>query len=223
MNTAATCEPAADLFKDTLLDQVLERLRHAVLHGVYAPGQALRIDAIASAFGISQMPVREALHLLTMEGLAVRLPRRGVVVSPIGAEDIQQAYRTLAALEGESARAAAGRMDRILMKELRTAAADPAHDGDLAGRLAANRSLHDIIDRIAPNRWRDDHLRRLRNYIYRVRHLCPPSPQRRVRIRSEHAALIDALAAGDPAKAASAAMEHCHGACEDTLACMRTS
>lgn len=223
MTTTIIPDPAAELFKDSLLEQVLERLRHAVLHGVYAPGQPLRIEAIASEFGISHMPVREALHLLTMEGLAVRLPRRGVVVSPIGAEDIDQAYRTLAALEGESARAAAGRMDPTLVEELRTAAADPAHDGDLAGRLAANRSLHDIIDRFAPNRWRDDHLRRLRNYIYRVRHLCPPSPQRQARIRAEHAALIDALASGDPATAATVAMAHCLGACEDTLACMRTT
>lgn len=196
---------------------VLDQLRNRILHGKLQSGEPLRIDALASELGISHMPVREALHVLIMEGLAVRLPRRGVVVSSIGPHDIEQAYLTLAAIEGEAARAAAEHITDEHIERLRAAVITSEHQAGLNRRLAANRSLHDVIDAIAPNRWRDGFAERLRNFIYRMRHVHQPSAERQVEVASEHAALINALAARDAAGAERCARVHNMGACADLL------
>jgi DNA-binding GntR family transcriptional regulator len=160
------------------------------------------------------------LHILTIEGLALRLPRRGVVVSSITVEDIDQAYHTLCALEAEAARAAAGCITPAQVAELHVVLASPEHGTTLDRRLAANRSLHDRIDAIAPNRWRDEFTFRLRNFIYRMRHVHQHGAQRLAAIRSEHAALVEALAAGDAEGAARCAAAHCLAARADLLAMM---
>lgn len=201
-------------------EQVVDRLRDAILEGRHPPGSPLRIDDLARELGTSHMPVREALHLLTTEGLAVRLPRRGVVVSRIEAEDIDQAYRTLSALEGEAARAAASCISAAQLDDLRALIASPEHDAALDRRLAANRSLHDRIDAIAPNRWRDGFATQLRNFIYRMRHVRPASARRRAAAAAEHDALLDALADHDGERAARIATAHNLAARDDLLAAM---
>jgi DNA-binding GntR family transcriptional regulator len=63
-----------------LHDLAAEQLRSAILNGVYKPGEWLRQERLAQDLGVSQMPVREALKLLTAEGLIEHVPYRGVRV-----------------------------------------------------------------------------------------------------------------------------------------------
>ncbi len=63
-----------------LSEQVHARLREAVLHGVYAPGDPLKPQELAKQQGVSLAVVREALVRLVGEGLASRLPNRGFAV-----------------------------------------------------------------------------------------------------------------------------------------------
>lgn len=63
-----------------LSDQVHARLRKAVLHGVFAPGDPLKPQELAKEQGVSLAVVREALVRLVGEGLASRLPNRGFAV-----------------------------------------------------------------------------------------------------------------------------------------------
>ena len=63
-----------------LTDIVFERLRDAIIDGRLEAGQWLRQEPLAQELGVSQMPVREALKRLVAEGLAVRIPYKGVKV-----------------------------------------------------------------------------------------------------------------------------------------------
>ncbi len=71
---------AEDSGKRMLSEQVHARLRAAILHGGYAPGQALKPQEIAAAQGTSLAVVREALVRLVGDGLAERLPNRGFAI-----------------------------------------------------------------------------------------------------------------------------------------------
>ena len=67
-----------------LRNVVAEQMRAAILNGHYKPGEWLRQERLAQDFGVSQMPVREALKELAAEGLIEHVPYRGarVIVFP---------------------------------------------------------------------------------------------------------------------------------------------
>jgi len=88
----------------TLSDQVFNTLRDAIIDGRLESGQWLRQEALAQELGLSQMPVREALKRLVAEGLAERIPYRGVRVIEFGPEDIMDMVTLRLVLESLAVR-----------------------------------------------------------------------------------------------------------------------
>ena len=89
-----------------LTDVVFERLRDAILDGRLKAGQWLRQETLAQELGVSQMPVREALKRLVAEGLATRIPYKGVKVVEFSPEDIVDICTVRLVLEGLAVRLA---------------------------------------------------------------------------------------------------------------------
>ncbi|MDH4136948.1 MAG: GntR family transcriptional regulator [Anaerolineae bacterium] len=89
-----------------LTDVVFERLRDAIVDGRLKPGQWLRQETLAQELGVSQMPVREALKRLVAEGLAQRIPYKGVKVVEFSPEDIVDICTVRLVLEGLAVRLA---------------------------------------------------------------------------------------------------------------------
>ena len=83
----------------TVESVVVEALREAILKGMLQSGQWLRQDELAAAFGVSRMPVREALRQLESEGLVKVFPYRGAVVSSLSREEVVEIYEIRALLE----------------------------------------------------------------------------------------------------------------------------
>ena len=63
-------------------ERVHRELRERILDGAYLPGERIVMDTIASEFGISALPVREAIRRLEAEGLVVFRPNTGARVAP---------------------------------------------------------------------------------------------------------------------------------------------
>ena len=80
-------------------DQIADELSAKIVHGQFAPGERLRQDAIANDYAVSQVTAREALSFLTAQGLATRLPRRGVCVSDLNSAAIDEIRLMRQALE----------------------------------------------------------------------------------------------------------------------------
>ena len=72
----------------SMTSQLIVRMRNRILAGTYAPGSALRQDTLASEFGTSKIPVREALVQLQSEGLVNIFPNRGFQVRPLAADEL---------------------------------------------------------------------------------------------------------------------------------------
>jgi len=78
--------------RETLQDHVYTRLRDEILDAEIMPGASLRVLHLASRFGTSQAPIREALRRLTDEGLAVTIPYRGTVARAPSWPEIADIY-----------------------------------------------------------------------------------------------------------------------------------
>ncbi len=74
-----------------MANQAMDRLRAAILRGRLAPGVELVERDLAARFGMSRMPIREAIRRLAEEGLVKHAARRGGVVylpTPLEIEEI---------------------------------------------------------------------------------------------------------------------------------------
>jgi DNA-binding GntR family transcriptional regulator len=96
-----------------------EALRERIASGGLGPGTWLREHPVASSLGLSRTPVREALRLLAAEGVVELVHNRGARVVSWTPDDIDEAYRLRALIEGYGAGLAARRADSACVAELR--------------------------------------------------------------------------------------------------------
>jgi DNA-binding GntR family transcriptional regulator len=92
----------------TLASMVGDRIRADVVEGVLPPGSQLNEVELATTFGVSRGPVREALQRLIQEGLLLREPHRGVFVPVMTPEDVDDIYLVREAMETTAVRRLAG-------------------------------------------------------------------------------------------------------------------
>jgi DNA-binding GntR family transcriptional regulator len=79
--------------------RIATALKDAILAGDIAPGEWLRQDEIATRFGASRLPVREALRILESEGLAESSPNKGARVPTLSLREVHTYYRMRERLE----------------------------------------------------------------------------------------------------------------------------
>ncbi len=140
----------------SLHQQLASALQRDILTGVYAPGQRLIERELVDRFGVSSIPVREALQDLESQGLVVKRPNVGCKVIDLTREEathICQLRRVLEpevvrwAAEGFTEEAARALIDRVA--EMRVAAAA----GDIAAFFHADMLFHKAVWTVAGNRW----------------------------------------------------------------------
>ncbi|MBS0220164.1 MAG: GntR family transcriptional regulator [Proteobacteria bacterium] len=93
--------------RDGLPDAIARALREAIFEGVFAANERLHQDDIAQQFGVSRVPVREALAKLVTEGLAVQRFNKGIRVAPLSRADFQDIMELRALLEPNALRLSA--------------------------------------------------------------------------------------------------------------------
>jgi DNA-binding GntR family transcriptional regulator len=102
MTSEATSAPAIP--RATFASIVTERLRTNIVDGLLRPGSQLSESELATTFGVSRGPVREALQRLVQEGLLHSEPHRGVFVPVLTDQDVLDVYVAREALESAAIR-----------------------------------------------------------------------------------------------------------------------
>ena len=92
--------------RQTVVTMTLEALRERILRGDYPEGAPLRQDAIAVEFGVSRIPVREALRQLEAEGLVTISPHQGATVSTLSIDEVRELFELRALIESDLLRRA---------------------------------------------------------------------------------------------------------------------
>ncbi len=186
-------------------------LREQIIGMEIPPGAALQEKQIALACGVSRTPVREALLKLADERLVDIFPQYGTFVSRISIPAMRDAMVIRMALERAAVRGATANATGEAIAALRGLLVEQqvAHDaGRLSAFHAADEALHQAISEIAghPNLWRV--VRQEKAHVDRCRILTLPAADRRVGVMAEHAAIVEAIAKGDPQAAESAMQVH---------------
>jgi DNA-binding GntR family transcriptional regulator len=202
-----------------LVDQVAARIRERILSGDLPIGAQLRQAELALDFGVSRMPVREALRQLQTGGLIEVHPNRGAVVRVPAPWEVRETYEVRAELEALAARRAVRRVTAAHLDQLRALNAEMRRRADGGGeagepeparRHRGNEAFHAVIAACAGN----DRLRRAidelhaahpRNILAR---LLVEDPRYCADNFAEHDRIVEALAAGDAEAAGSLMREH---------------
>jgi DNA-binding GntR family transcriptional regulator len=138
----------------TKQERVYQDVRERILAGTYVPGFRIVIDALAEEFGVSALPVREAIRRLEAEGLVVFRPNVGAQVAPAEPGVFDEEMTVLAVLEGYATAEAAPSIGPDELRRLteitdRMVGAMESLDTLRFGRL--NHEFHGVILECCPN------------------------------------------------------------------------
>lgn len=183
----------------TVVDDLTHRLRDEILHGSLLPGERIRIRNVEERFGVSHIPIREALRRLESEGLVHSKPRHGSVVSSLSISELRDIYSLRLAIEPSFSRKAVELAPEGWATELAECLERWTSAGDLsrAAQLEAHQTFHFILlqpslsvasERIVTQLWRLAE----RYVAYQFRQAPSPEP-----VLTEHVSLVEAAAAGD--------------------------
>lgn len=197
--------------RNPLGKQVLLHLRENILNGTYADGYLLIETKIAAELGVSRTPVREALHQLEQDGLAISLPNRSIVVTSPSAEDFDDMYTVRQLIEGQVARWASERAtedDLDTLNEIVTLMELYTERGDAKNLARLDTEFHNLLCNMCNSRILKQILQTLHMNSLSIRSKSLHSPQRAQKSLQEHKAIFEAISARDADRASALLTEH---------------
>jgi DNA-binding GntR family transcriptional regulator len=188
-------------------ERVTADLRQEIIAGSLRPGDRLVERELAERFGVSRVPVREAIRALVAEGFVhFETPRR-TVVRRLTPTDVKELFELREALEVYAAGLAASRatpQDLAEVQELLDRAAAATEAGDAETITDVNSRLHDRIMAMAGNSLLTEALEPVAGRLRWMTRRNEEWPQLLV----EHRELYEAIASGDPERARAHALAH---------------
>jgi DNA-binding GntR family transcriptional regulator len=148
-------DPLKDLMipnRRSLSDDVLDRLRAAIVRGTFGPGHHLSEVALAETFGVSRGPIREAFAELEREGLLTIERHRGARVTRLSREDIEEIYQLRRALERLAMERAATLWEKDDLRDIDVVLADlrrAVKEKDVHRVVDLDVAFHDLVYRAA--------------------------------------------------------------------------
>lgn len=199
------------LVQNSLHHEVASTLREQIFAGELAPGTFLDEVALCTRLEISRTPLREALKVLTAEGLLRHEPRRGCFVSEVTEQDLDEIFPVLALLEGRCAFEAARNASAADLQELAALherLVDHAQAGRATDYYATNVIIHEAIISLAANRWLARTIADLRRILKLARLQSLAVPGRLQQSLAEHLTIFAALKSRDSEGAEAAMRTH---------------
>ncbi|MGH9847386.1 MAG: GntR family transcriptional regulator [Blastocatellia bacterium] len=209
---------------DTTYARVREKLREDILAGVFEPGVRIKITDLSQRYGVSQMPIREALQQLQGEGLVTIAPNKGASVRSVDEKFISNIYDIRGALEAMLVQRAVAAITDAEVKKIEAIqteyeAAQEKHD--TKALLDCNQQFHHAINVLAQNPEALEMLNRSWGLIDFLRQKYKFGPNRLAAITSDHRNLLKALKRRDADAAERLAKKHCEMAKADLISQMR--
>lgn len=192
-----------------LPDRVQQMLLEAILTRVLMPGERLLIDEIAAHFGISKIPVREAIKALVASGWLDSEPRRGTYVRTLSEQELREVFEMRRMLEPYAARKAAERRTPEQLAELEQLIVEGDASivrEDIVTNSRVNSRFHSVIAEAVGNRILCDALKDLQSRIRR--YFVEVEWQTRRASFAEHKRIFEAIRDRDADLAERLTIEH---------------
>ncbi|PZX18790.1 GntR family transcriptional regulator [Palleronia aestuarii] len=195
----------------SLPEQIADRLRRDILRGDLAPGAAIKERDKAAHEGVSRTPMREAIRILAREGLVVLRPARSPIVADPSIKEVTDELVVMCELEVLSVRLACLHAPDDAVERIKSLneqfGLEYAHR-DMLDLFEMDMAFHRAIAAASGNaaleRTHGAYLARL----WRARYLSARERRSRDRVLTQHGAIVDALVARDPDRAAIATGAH---------------
>ncbi len=179
-----------------LRDVVYNTLREAILKGELKPGERLMELQLASKLGVSRTPIREAIRMLELEGLAVTIPRKGAEVAKMTVKDMEDVLEVREALDELAAKIACNKITEEQLQTLskvKDAFEESTKTTDIKQIAMYDEKFHDVIYESTGNVRLVNLLNNLREQIYRYRVEYLKNVEAYPRLIEEHETILKAL------------------------------
>jgi len=182
-----------------LPEVIRKQLEQDYREGHLVPGQAIDEKALALRFKTSRTPVREALLLLSANGLIDIQPRAGTFVRKLKASELVAMMEALGELEAVLARLATQRIDAQKREELMTCLQQTQQAADnnaVTSYIETNARLHEVIYRASGNPYLVTQAKLVRLRISGYRRQLFAAPGRLAQSQQEHRLVVEAILTG---------------------------
>lgn len=183
-----------------LNDIIYEGLRKAIIQGIIPVGERLNEMVYSDYMNISRTPIRNAIKLLTEEGLLEYIPKYGVVVKRVTVEDAEEIYQIRVALELIATIAAMERMteeNHLEMQELLKKTELANERGDVQQVIKYSSEFNSIIYRFSRMQRLEAVVSKMQEYVIRFRNISLYDDDRRARVLQEHEIIYRGLQSKD--------------------------
>lgn len=174
---------------------IYKDLRRSIIVGHRKPGERLDLDVLANGYGTSVTPVRDALQMISQEGLVTIKPRSGYFVARVTLKQLDDMLKLREILELASVELAAEKITEEQLEQLEHVHAGYTGEDDESydRYMDENRHFHYLIAQSSGNQELAETLGRLHDGLVRFMVMCRVGAT----LESRHALIIEALRKGD--------------------------
>ena len=177
---------------------IYQQLINAIEKGDLRPGDRMLETELASRFGVSRTPIREAIRRLETDGLVVHKPRIGAMVRLLAQQEIVELYEMRIVLEATAAQMAAKHCSNAETRTLQDLNDQMlAHSKDPFAVATLNRKFHTCIFNAARNRFLAQSYNSLSYSLILLGKTTLETDERVQNVYAQHEAIIGALISGD--------------------------
>jgi DNA-binding GntR family transcriptional regulator len=212
----------------SVVESIYTQVREQVISGVIVPGTPMRQEDVASRFGVSKIPVREAFSRLEREGLLELRPRRGYTVASFNIREIVEIFDLRAVLEEHAGRLAAKNrtpadLARVKAILLAMELLDPGGPSYFDSWCLLNRQFHDAIIESTQAKNVTKTTVQLRNVVEPYIRLESVMTKVEAIAEQEHRQIVAALEAGDEKLLGALSAMHCYHTRDRLVEALRAS
>ncbi|CAH2715173.1 HTH-type transcriptional repressor RspR [Neobacillus rhizosphaerae] len=194
-----------------LNEKIYYFLRNKIVNNELTPGTRIDYNEIANELGVSKTPVRDALQLLSQDGLVDVKSRSGTFVSQPNVKDIEEIYEVRKALERQAIKLSMTKMPRQILEKIYQNVLDVDNDidtGDLNSFFQSDRNLHKTLITYSGNSRLIKMMESLEAQISWIGVMIAHSQERPRQANSEHKEILNALLQSDVLLAQNLMEEH---------------
>ena len=197
--------------------RIASQLRGEIMHGDIAPGSKLGQVGLAVRFGVSRIPVRDALATLAGDGLVEPQANATAVVTRMSVEELQELYDLREAIEPMATRLALPNVGRADILYMRKQLAIMTETTDPRTWLAANTEFHAMVYRRSNRPQTIELIEKLRRQTDRYIYLLLEAIGKTEHLEAEHQHILAAVERGDGPLLARLTRDHLSAAHDNIL------
>ena len=189
-------------------NDIFNELKRRIVFFEYKPKQVLSVKELSREFGVSAIPIREALIRLEEEKLIRIIPNNVVYVSDLSFQELKDVFEVRLFLLGMAGKLAVKRASTEEIKEMKELAKKMKQEKSRSRIIELDARFHDLLNKSTKNEVLAESLEKLRNRVGRLWYLAEKGESYSLQIPGEISALIKALEDRDGEKCGQILEEH---------------